>query len=81
MASDLHRALVAEVDDRMAYILGEQLMGRSLVDALRAVVELHVPDPESPWACDHCSTTEIPYPCSTIRTIAEALGVTEGDRS
>ncbi len=43
--------------------------------ALRAVVELHAPDAESPWACDHCSSLEIPYPCSTIQAIARELGV------
>ena len=57
--------------------------------ALRAVVELHEPctflrRPLAAPICETCSGDDDlhdePWPCSTIRTIAEALGVTEGDQ-
>lgn len=86
MASDdLHRALLAEMDH------ARRARGRDeMVAALRAVVELHAPGAEmvgdrlawhSCQGCDAGAYAEeaAAWPCSSIRTIAEALGVTEGD--
>lgn len=40
------------------------------LNALIAAIKLHAPD-QSWW----CNGDDAPWPCSTIRTIAEALGV------
>jgi len=79
---DLHAQLLAELDDRYADILGEQRLGRSLVEALRAVVEMHAPIRHVITGvgvvvgCRTCFDSA--WPCSTIQVIARELGVDGG---
>jgi hypothetical protein len=87
VADDLHQKLLAELDDRYVDILAEQRLGRSLVEALRAVVELHAPVPyfeHTPdWlVCHGCDldgydAQHPPWPCSTIQAITRELGVVD----
>lgn len=78
--STLYERLVAELDHAL------RARGRDeMVAAVRAVVELHKPVTFwRPWAgeppcCTVCAEHPL-WPCSTIRTLAEALGVSvEGE--
>lgn len=81
----LHERLVAELAH------ARRARGRDeMVAAVRAVVELHRPvtfwrpysEPQQCFSCrtDRPGTGTVDWPCSTIRTIAETLGVPiEGD--
>lgn len=74
--STLHERLLDEVPGPPS--------GGDYAAALRAVVELHreyvsLSNPIRPTGlCDECDPSE-DYPCTTIRTIAEALGVEIGE--
>lgn len=54
----------------------------ALASTLRAVVELHAPHtPFVEAICSECNGAhgeDYPWPCSTIETIADQLGVTDG---
>lgn len=85
MASDdLYRALVTELDPATPW---DSDRDEHVYAALRAVVELHAPQQLFEGALVRCACGSdgymaqdgAPWPCSTIRTIAEALGITEGD--
>jgi hypothetical protein len=84
--STLHEKLLAELDSY------ERAMPQpgNLIDALRAVVELHAPTEDRigdrlvRFECQGCDTGggydwEYPrWPCSTIQAIARELGVDGG---
>lgn len=72
--------LIRDRADRHAeYGLPRDDMWRYL-DAVKAVADLHQPDPDRP-VCTACGETEAcastDWPCPTIRAIADALGVKE----
>lgn len=98
MSSDLHRRLLVRCDPSW---YGLRDNPPPTFAALRAVVELHTPgpicepmEPDDPVVCTlhtiHCDDGGMTHcedwPCSTIRVIAEQLGVPieerigEGDR-
>jgi hypothetical protein len=67
---------------RLDYLLGEADLGApELHDALRAVLDLHRPEPVKPHVyCVECTDDEsafggVFHPCNTVRAIAESLGV------
>jgi hypothetical protein len=75
VADDLHQKLLAELD-------GYESMPQpgGLIDALRAVVELHAPasfthGKDRVAICRACADTN--PPCSTIQAIARELGVAD----
>lgn len=89
--SDLYARLLARCDARIQDIeeLGEQ--GDGMVNVVRAVLELHKPEPYSALTpdgyqvCTGCDGDGYEWerpasPCSTIRVIADALGVTDQER-
>lgn len=51
--------------------------GESLINALRAVVELHKPWDSPMWVCNECGdgmNVVFDYPCPTIQAIEKELG-------
>lgn len=86
--SDLHARLLAEIQMHDDDAEGFSTVP-TLTAALRAVVELHTPFQRSMLtaACRACSTpvhtqpgrytAVVNWPCSTIRVVAEALGVND----
>lgn len=79
MASDLGAAILAKLDeyaqDHQPCDPGVDCLHRA-VDAVRAVVERHLPDPLLSGRV-HCTCGPVRYPCENLRAIAEALGIRE----
>lgn len=85
MPADLHRRLLDELDPAAPWDADRD---EAAYAALRAVIELHAPRPyfdHTPdWLiCKGCDldgydAENPPWPCSTVRTIAEHLGIREG---
>jgi hypothetical protein len=78
---DLHARLLAHIDEYVRSAFEDSYPVAAPLAALRAVVELHTPEVFGGiWACLACSPGMPPQilraaPCSTIRVIAEQLGV------
>lgn len=81
--STLHERLAAELTD--LYTTVPAALPWNLIDAVRAVVELHAPRQFDGrpccYGCDRGESAEGPplWPCRTIDSIADALGVETGE--
>lgn len=82
--ADLHQQLLDWINTAERAVAEDSYpTGILLAAALRAVVELHGPQTsrfeDEPTECAACSPGDrystVAYPCSTVRAIAEQLGV------
>lgn len=84
--TDLHRRLL---DATNPLTVAEERTPEELAAVVRAVIELHEPvtyrrRPLANPECESCSADDdlhdVPWPCSTVRTIAQHLGINHGDQ-
>ena len=70
-----HDEIIAKMDDfniGLSNGFGDVKTLVQFVNALRAVVELHVPTDNLIW-CELCIASNMEYPCPTIQTISKEL--------